>query len=135
MEKKGIVREAKDEVIRIEILGEETLDCSQCKLSNVCKVDKDGRFIEIVSKSNFQIGDNVKIEIGEGRTIWFSFLLFIAPLIFIISTFLLMGKLGLEEWAALLIAIGVGVVVIAIVLMYEKRVLSKAKICRLDKDG
>ncbi len=129
MEKQGIVREVEKDKVLVEIF-DNTDECMGCRLHAICKPGKTGGSVEFSCRDEFTVGDTVTVELPEGRTIFASFLLFILPLLVMTGAYFAFRALKLSDPLSVLSSLGTSALTFLTVLLFDKRILRKARIRR-----
>lgn len=128
MKKKGKIVNINGRNIKILLIEDNSISCKGCRFNGICNVNDGGRFIELKSDKNLKVGDMVQLELAEGRSIFLAFLLFIMPLLVIVTTFTGLSKTTLGELPSILIALAAGSAYFAIILLLEKWLLKKTRV-------
>jgi len=127
MEEFGVIEKKEKNKMFIRLEGPPKGACEHCGIKNICSTKEEERIITIADESQFNVGEQVKIEISESRTILLSFLVFIVPLLLFISGYLLIksisnGIYGISGGALILVAY------FLLISMLEKSLFKAAKI-------
>lgn len=101
-ESKGIVKEILDGKVLVSVSKG---GCHSCPLSQMCSVN-DIEEVEAIADEPLNKGDIVVLHKSEGFLILFSFVLFIVPLIVLVTTYALLGD-SFTQGVRILIALGV----------------------------
>ena len=99
-ETSGIVKEIKGKKV---IVSTSKGGCHSCPLSKICSVN-DIEEVEAIAGENLNVGDRVKLHTSDLSLIIFSFVLFIVPLIVLVTVYTLLGN-ALKEGIKILISL------------------------------
>ena len=96
----GIVKEVKGSKV---VVSTSKGGCHSCPLSKICSIN-DIEEVEAIADEDLKVGDKVKLHNSDLRLIVFSFVLFIVPLIVLVTVYALLGN-TLKEGIKILIAL------------------------------
>lgn len=127
----GVIEEIKSGKLVIRMETEGAGGCEKCQMNGICIPNKSKRVLELTPSpdilSRAKPDMRVKIELGEGRSVFFSFLLFIVPLVLIIGSIFILSKL-MHEMAATGIGIGIASLYFLLIKGLERVFLKRVKI-------
>ncbi len=128
MTKQGkVVKQTKDKV-KIEVYTEG--GCDNCHLQGVCKPQNGRHFLKLTSSKQFESGDEVEVSVSEGKSIGFSFLLFIVPIFVILTVYLLVQHFVKVEWVSILSSMLGGAAYFVAIGQIENRLIQKTAITK-----
>lgn len=129
---KGIVRSVENGLLTVTVLEDNSTECAGCKLKGFCKPgNKSDKILTIRSMDAFTQGDRIILEVGEGRSIWISFLLYFVPLLVMAGAYaLFFFTLKLNEMLSILFSVLSAIAYFAAMLMIEKHLIQSIDIRR-----
>jgi positive regulator of sigma E activity len=83
----AIVREIKDNIVQVEV--ERTGSCDGCAVSGICNSNEKTILHTIKTDQQLVLGDRVKVDIAPSLRVLSSFIVFIFPIIVMISFYLI----------------------------------------------
>ncbi len=112
----GIVKDVKGKKV---IVTTSKGGCDTCPLSKICSLNNIEE-VEAIAEDDLKVGDKVILHNSDFRLIVFSFVLFIVPLIVLVSVYALLGN-ALKEGIKILIALSSMALYFVLLGMVEKR--------------
>ena len=112
----GIVKEVKGNKV---IVTTSKGACTTCPLSKVCSINEIEE-IEAIKGDDLKVGDKVLLYNSESKLIIFAFVLFLLPLIVLVSVYALLPN-GLKEGIRMLIALFVMGLYFVLLGIFEKK--------------
>lgn len=116
----GVVSEIIGDLIKIQIPKKP--DCEECRSIFCSKSEGNSNFIEIENKENFKIGEKVEIQLEGKYLIKATLLLFVLPLIILVSTISLL--FFLQSNASLAAVISFSLVAIYYVILKQTKTIN-----------
>lgn len=128
-ETRGIVRKIDGKKV---IVSTSQGGCHSCPLSKFCSINNIDE-VEAIMDEELKVGDRVRLHNSDSKLIIFSFVLFIVPLIILVSVYALLGN-TLKEIIRILIALlATGMYFIALGIV-EKRIKERFILPHAKKD-